>query len=146
MLPSVIKGARIWVFNYNLNYLHNAQTVQVNGLAVTLLNYIKDRCNDFELRKIVFIRSCFSSIVVAKMRISNVSYSYICCTPNTANQCSRVKTQALLTTSRKVEDKRKKAVFNQTTSVIFLGSPLQGTKAATFTDQKNFVFGILDPT
>lgn len=57
-----------------------------------------------------------------------------------------MKTQALLTASREVEDERKKAVFNQTAGVIFLGSPLRGTKAATFAGWKNFVFGILGPT
>ncbi|KAH6705268.1 hypothetical protein BKA61DRAFT_492791, partial [Leptodontidium sp. MPI-SDFR-AT-0119] len=97
-------------FDYNSNYSHDAQTVRVNSLAATLLNCIKDRCDDFESRKIVFIRSCFGGIVVAKAK-----------------------------------DKRKKAVFNQTASVIFLGSPLRGTKAATFAGWK-FVFGILDPT
>lgn len=70
MLPSVIKGARIWVFDYNSNYSHDAQTVRVDGLAATLLNCIKDRCDDFESRKIVFIGLCFGGIVVAEVRIS----------------------------------------------------------------------------
>jgi hypothetical protein len=39
----------------------------------------------------------------------------------------------------------KRAVFEQTAGVIFLGSPLRGTKAATFAGWKNFVLGILDP-
>ena len=69
MLPSVIKGARIWVFDYNSNYSHNAQTVRIDGLAATLLNCIKDRYDDFESRKIVFIGSCFGGIVVAEVII-----------------------------------------------------------------------------
>jgi hypothetical protein len=52
-----------------------------------------------------------------------------------------VKNQALLTASRKTV--HKKLVFDQTAGVIFLGSPLRGTKAATFAGWKNFVFGIL---
>jgi hypothetical protein len=56
-----------------------------------------------------------------------------------------VKTQALLAASRELEDERKKAVFRQTAGVIFLGSPLRGTLAATFAGWKNFVFGILNP-
>lgn len=51
--------------------------------------------------------------------------------------------QALLTASRKAVHKR--LVFDQTAGVIFLGSPLRGTKAATFAGWKNFVFGILCP-
>jgi hypothetical protein len=39
----------------------------------------------------------------------------------------------------------KRAVFDQTAGVIFLGSPLRGTEAATFAGWKNFVYGILDP-
>jgi hypothetical protein len=70
MLPSVIKGARIWVFDYNSNYSHDAQTVRVDGPAATLLNCIKDRREDFESSKIVFIGSCFGGIVVAEVRIS----------------------------------------------------------------------------
>lgn len=34
-------------------------------------------------------------------------------------------------------------MFDQTAGVIFLGSPLRGTKTATFAGWKNFVFGIL---
>ena len=56
-----------------------------------------------------------------------------------------MKNQALLAASREREDERKKAVFRQTAGVIFLGSPLRGTLAATFAGWKNFVFGILDP-
>lgn len=52
--------------------------------------------------------------------------------------------QALLTAFRDAE--LKKAVFDQTAGVIFLGSPLRGTKAASFAGWKNFVFGILGPT
>jgi hypothetical protein len=51
-----------------------------------------------------------------------------------------------LTASREAEDERKKAVFDQTAGVIFLGSPLRGTKAATFAGWKNFVSGILGRT
>lgn len=69
MLPSVIKDARIWVFDYNSNYSHDAQTVRVDGLAATLLICMKDRRDDFESRKIVFIGSCFGGIVVAQVRI-----------------------------------------------------------------------------
>lgn len=54
-----------------------------------------------------------------------------------------MKKQALLTAFRDAE--RKKAVFDQTAGVIFLGSPLRGTKAATFAGWKNFVLGILGP-
>ena len=54
-----------------------------------------------------------------------------------------MRTQALLTASREVNDEQKRAVFEQTAGVIFLGSPLRGTKAATFAGWKNFVFGIL---
>ena len=67
MLPSVIKGARIWAFDYNSNYSHNAQTVRIDGLAATLLCHILDRRKDFESRKIVFIGSCFGGIVVAEV-------------------------------------------------------------------------------
>jgi poly(3-hydroxyalkanoate) synthetase len=70
MLPSVIKGARIWAFDYNSNYSHNAQTVWINGLATTLLNCIKDRHDDFKSRNIVFVGSCFGGIVVAEVIIS----------------------------------------------------------------------------
>jgi len=48
-----------------------------------------------------------------------------------------------VTASRGAE--RKKVVFDQTAGVIFLGSPLRGTKAATFAGWKNFVFGVLGP-
>ncbi|OBT50883.1 hypothetical protein VE04_08686, partial [Pseudogymnoascus sp. 24MN13] len=116
MLPSVVKGARIWAFDYNSNYSHDAQTVKIDGLAVALLNCMKDRCGDFESRKIIFIGSCFGGVVVA---------------------------EALLTAFRDAE--RKKALFDQTAGVIFLGSPLRGTKAATFAGWKNLVFGILGP-
>jgi len=68
MLPSVIKGARIWAFDYNSNYSRDAQTVQVDGLAMTLLTCITDRRDDFDSRKIVFIGSCFGGIVVAEVR------------------------------------------------------------------------------
>jgi hypothetical protein len=74
MLPSVIKGARIWVFDYNSNYSHDAQTVRIGGLAATLLNCIKDRHDDFESRKCIFIILCFGSIVVAYI-ISNDTFS-----------------------------------------------------------------------
>lgn len=69
MLPSVVKGARIWAFDYNSNYSHGAQTVKFDGLAVALLNFMEDRCDDFESRKIIFIGSCFGGIVVAEVRI-----------------------------------------------------------------------------
>jgi hypothetical protein len=70
MLPSIINRARIWVFDYNANYSHDAQTVRIDGLATTLLNSIVDRHDEFESRKIVFIGSCFGGIVVAEVRIS----------------------------------------------------------------------------
>lgn len=44
-----------------------------------------------------------------------------------------------------MEDQWKKAVFDQTAGVVFLGSPLRGTRAATFAGWKNFVLGILGP-
>ncbi|OBU00767.2 hypothetical protein VE01_01233 [Pseudogymnoascus verrucosus] len=116
MLPSVVKGARIWAFDYNSNYSHDAQTVKIDGLAMALLNCMKDRRGDFESRKIIFIGSCFGGVVVA---------------------------EALLTAFRDAE--RKKALFDQTAGVIFLGSPLRGTKAATFAGWKNLIFGILGP-
>ncbi|KAL5351267.1 hypothetical protein ACLOAV_003119 [Pseudogymnoascus australis] len=117
MLPSVVKGARIWAFDYNSNYSHDAQTVKVDGLATALLNFMKDRRDDFKSRKIIFIGSCFGGVVVA---------------------------EALLTAFRDAE--LKEAVFDQTSGVVFLGSPLRGTKAASFAGWKNFVFGILGPT
>jgi hypothetical protein len=46
-----------------------------------------------------------------------------------------------VTASRGTE--RKRAVFDQTAGVIFLGTPLRGTTAATFAGWKNYVFGIL---
>ncbi|PVH69560.1 hypothetical protein DL98DRAFT_361351, partial [Cadophora sp. DSE1049] len=113
MLPSVVKGARIWVFDYNSNYSQNAQIVRIDGLAATLLNCIKDRRDDFESRKIVFIGSCFGGIVVAEVI--------------------------------KSKHEHKKAVFDQTAGVMFLGSPLRGTRAATFAGWKNFISGILGP-
>ncbi|KAM3077065.1 hypothetical protein ACMFMF_004980 [Clarireedia jacksonii] len=116
MLPSVIKGARIWAFDYNSNYSHNAQTVWINGLATTLLNCIKDRHDDFKSRNIVFVGSCFGGIVVA---------------------------EALLTASRETKDERKRAVADQTVGVIFLGSPLRGAQAATFAGWQNFISGFI---
>lgn len=75
MLPSVVKGARIWAFDYNSNYSHDAQTVKVDGLATALLNFMKDRRDDFKSRKIIFIGSCFGGVVVAEVRIFNVLLS-----------------------------------------------------------------------
>jgi hypothetical protein len=72
MLPSVVKGARIWAFDYNSNYSHDAQTVRFDGIAETLLSCIMDRRSDFESRKIIFIGSCFGGIVVVEVRISNL--------------------------------------------------------------------------
>lgn len=69
MLPSVVKGARIWAFDYNSNYSHDAQTVKIDGLATALLNFMKDRRDDFKSRKIIFIGSCFGGVVVAEVRI-----------------------------------------------------------------------------
>jgi hypothetical protein len=70
MLPSIVKGARIWVFDYNSNYSHDAHRVRIDGLAVTLLNCILKRRDDFdESRKIVFIGSCFGGIVVTEVII-----------------------------------------------------------------------------
>jgi hypothetical protein len=68
----------------------------------------------------------------------------VCRPPNTAGQCLRVELQALLTASRNAV--HKKLVFDQTAGVIFLGSPLRGTKVATFAGWKNFVYGILGPS
>ena len=51
--------------------------------------------------------------------------------------------QALLIASRETDGEQKKAIFEQTAGVIFLGSPLRGTRAATFAGWKNLVFGIL---
>jgi hypothetical protein len=39
----------------------------------------------------------------------------------------------------------KKALFDQTAGVIFLGSPLRGTKAASFAGWRNVVYGVLGP-
>lgn len=69
MLPSVVKGARIWAFDYNSNYSHDAQTVKIDGLAMALLNCMKDRRGDFDTRKIIFIGSCFGGVVIAEVRI-----------------------------------------------------------------------------
>jgi hypothetical protein len=69
MLPSVVKEARIWVFDYNSNYSHDAQIVRVDGLAVILLNCIQDRRDDFKLRKFLFIGSCFGGVLVAEVRM-----------------------------------------------------------------------------
>jgi hypothetical protein len=69
MLPLVVKGARIWAFDYNSNYSHDAQTVRVDGLATTLLSCIQDRHDDFKSRKFIFIGSCFGGIVVAEVRM-----------------------------------------------------------------------------
>jgi len=75
MLPSVISNARIWVFDYNSNYSHDAQTVRIDGLATILLNSIVDKAEDFKSRKIVFIGSCFGGIVVAEVRFLSHAYS-----------------------------------------------------------------------
>ena len=70
MLPSVVKEARIWVFDWNSNFSHDAQIVRIPDLAGTLLNFIKDKRDDFQSRKIVFIGSCFGGILVAQVRES----------------------------------------------------------------------------
>lgn len=80
------------------------------------------------------IRSCFGGIVVAKVRIIELLYVICLLTRDT---------QSLVTVSHKAESTRKRAIFNQTAGVIFLGAPLRGTIAATFAGWKNFVFGIL---
>ncbi|OCL09319.1 hypothetical protein AOQ84DRAFT_404825 [Glonium stellatum] len=116
MLPSVIKGARTWAFDYNSNYSHDAQRVRIDGLAETLLSCIKDKRDDFESRKIVFIGSCFGGIVIAA---------------------------ALSAAAHETHDEQKKAIFKQTAGVIFLGTPLRGTRTAKFAGWKNLVFGIL---
>jgi poly(3-hydroxyalkanoate) synthetase len=74
MLPSIVKGARIWTFDYNSNYSHHAQTVRIDGVAATLVSSIQDRCDDFKSRKIVFIGSCFGGVVVAKVRMFNIDF------------------------------------------------------------------------
>lgn len=71
MLPSVIKGARTWVFDYNSDYSHDAQQVRIPGLARTLLNCIKNRYDEFRSRKLIFVGSCFGGIVVAEVGESN---------------------------------------------------------------------------
>jgi poly(3-hydroxyalkanoate) synthetase len=78
MLPSVVERARVWVFDYNSNYSHDAQVVNIHGLAATLLNCIKDRSDDFKSREIVFIGSCFGGIVVAAVRHPKVRHLCVC--------------------------------------------------------------------
>jgi hypothetical protein len=56
-----------------------------------------------------------------------------------------LETQSLVAAFNEAEDQHKKAIFDQTAGVIFLGAPLRGTRAATFAGWKNFVFGVLNP-
>jgi hypothetical protein len=65
MLPSVVRDARIWTFDYNSNYSHNAQRVRIPEIARVLLTLIKDRFDEFQGRQIIFIGSCFGGIVVS---------------------------------------------------------------------------------
>ncbi|KAH7117683.1 ankyrin repeat-containing domain protein [Dendryphion nanum] len=114
MLPSIVKEARIWHFDYNSRWSHDAQNGHIEGVADTLLNLIQNKYDEFRSRALIFIGSCFGGIVVAT---------------------------ALSKASHLSGDKR--AIFDQTGGVVFLGTPLRGTKAANIAGWQNLIFGTL---
>ena len=75
MLPEVVPQARIWVFDYNSNYIESAQKVHIGGVGETLLKSIEHE-ETLGKRPLVFIGSCFGGFIVAQVRGTRVSLSH----------------------------------------------------------------------
>ncbi|MCJ1224820.1 hypothetical protein MMC12_001466 [Toensbergia leucococca] len=119
MLPNVVPSANIFTFTWNSNYYKNAPIVRIQDVAEVLLSKLqsqRDKENTHP-RPLIFIASSFGGLIITKaLEIANIKGSQY---------------QKLVVA---------------TSGVIFLGSPLQGTRAGTAAQWRAMLAGILDET
>ncbi|EPE31353.1 alpha/beta-Hydrolase [Glarea lozoyensis ATCC 20868] len=115
MLPSVVPNARIWVFDYNSRYSRDAQEVGIKDLGAVFLRFLWDKKHELGTRPIVFIGSCFGGILI---------------------------TQALQMAAS--ESEKYIQLLQYTKGVIFLGTPLRGTRVKSPAEWRVFISAMWD--
>ncbi|MCJ1424372.1 hypothetical protein MMC29_002260 [Sticta canariensis] len=116
MLPEAMPQACIWTYDYNSNcYSDNAPQIDLLGLGETFLEILR-RARDQKIgeRSLIFIGSCFGGIVIA---------------------------QAL---ERAYRGPEYEYLLKSTIGVVFLGTPLRGTKTASIAEWVALIRGFLN--
>ncbi|KAI1082000.1 hypothetical protein F5B20DRAFT_534045 [Whalleya microplaca] len=99
MLPSVLKNARIFTYDWNANFDNAAENQSLTGHANSLLNKLRIMRNkSLKRRPIIFVASCFGGLLLAKAmhRASHVHSKYL-------------------------------DILYSTFGIVFLGTPFQGS-------------------
>lgn len=117
MLPDIVSSARIYTFSWNARYYADASVARIENVAEVLLSVLQSQRDkgDEHSRPLIFVASCFGGLIVTKaLEIANIHNSQY----------------------------RKLLVANS--GVVFLGSPLQGTKAGKAAQWRAMLGGILN--
>lgn len=117
MLPAVVPSARIYTFSWNARYYADASVARIENVAEVLLSNLKSQRDkqDTHSRPLIFIASCFGGLIITKaLEIANIQNSQY---------------QRLIVAN---------------SGIIFLASPLQGTKAGKAAQWQAMLGGILN--
>ncbi|KAM0799817.1 hypothetical protein BDR22DRAFT_854308 [Usnea florida] len=117
MLPKIVPSARIYTFSWNASYSKDAPVIRIVNVAEIFLSNLRSQRDeeDSHSRPLVFIGSCFGGLIITKaLEIANTHDS--------------IYRKLLLATS----------------GVVFLGSPLQGARAAKAAEWHVMIAGILN--
>lgn len=72
MLPAAVPEARIYTYDWDSDFIHDAPVQHMLGLADNLLGLLSGR-PEAESRPIIFVASCFGGLIVAEVRTGRSS-------------------------------------------------------------------------
>lgn len=99
MLPSIIKQARIFTYDWNANFDQDPSTTKLYGHSSTLLERLHiERQNNKDSSPIIFVASCFGGLLLVKALVQAAE------------------------SHSKYQD-----ILKSTVGIAFLGTPFQGT-------------------
>ncbi|RMZ88350.1 hypothetical protein DV736_g4421, partial [Chaetothyriales sp. CBS 134916] len=100
MLPAVTPNARIFTYNWDANYFHDAPVETLLGHGDTLLRHVAQRTGS-ATRPVIFVASCFGGLILA---------------------------QAVIRAAQEGSESRH--ILLATVGIVFLATPFRGSAAA----------------
>lgn len=138
MLPAAVPEARIYTYNWDADYLHDAPAQNLRDHAATLLTLISEHRRHEqtpEKRPIIFIASCFGGLVLIEVT-SFRPFLYLLQCHVLTDACQAINQAA-------TQDSRYRDILLSVVGCVFLATPFQGSDASSHATWQVTIEGIL---
>ena len=150
MLPYIVPSARIFTFTWDSDYYSNAPVVRIRDVADTLLRKLQDKRDEVEINK-SSTGYLISGIGEHALEAPYFSSFVLWGTYRHESQTESLENPRKLFTKgfqaleiANISGSEYQKLVLATSGVVFLGSPLQGTRAGTAAQWRAMLGGILN--